>query len=539
MPLYLGLDASTQGLTAVVLEIERDRRRVVLDTSLSFDAAFPHYRTHHGVRIHSDPSVVSSSPLMWAEALDAMMQRLTQSGLDIRRLAAIAGSAQQHGSVYVNASATRVFETLDAARPLVDQIRGTLARDEAPVWMDSSTSVQCAEITASVGGDAALLQRTGSRAFERFTGPQIRKFFQQAPAAYAATDRIHLVSSFLASLLAGRHAPVDTGDASGMNLMDLASGGWWPAALDATAPGLLAKLPSIAAPWTRVGPLSPFWQARHGLPPASVIVWSGDNPCSLIGTGLVREGRLAISLGTSDTAFGLLRERRVDDSGAGHVFGAPTGGLMGLTCFRNGSLARERVRDTYGLTWPEFSRVLAATPPGNEGRVLLPWFEPEITPAVAVPGVHRYGLSPDDGPANVRAVVEGQLMAIALHSRWITGDVDTIHATGGAAANRGILQVMADVLGANVYQFEVGNAAALGAALRAVHADMGGSEQAIDWEDVVRGFAEPVSTSRLGPNPDRHAIYRRLMAVYSACEAHALGRGPDPGPAIDRFRQAS
>jgi hypothetical protein len=46
---------------------------------------------------------------------------------------------------------------------------------------------------------------------------------------------------------------------------------------------------------------------------------------------------------------------------ARHVFGAPTGDFMGLTVFKNGSLARERIRDAYGLTWPEFSRALELT----------------------------------------------------------------------------------------------------------------------------------------------------------------------------------
>ena len=35
-------------------------------------------------------------------------------------------------------------------------------------------------------------------------------------------------------------------------------------------------------------------------------------------------------------------------------------------------------------------------------------------------------------------------MAMALHSRRMAVEVDTIHATGGAAANRQIQQVMAD-----------------------------------------------------------------------------------------------
>ena len=85
-----------------------------------------------------------------------------------------------------------------------------------------------------------------------------------------------------------------------MNLMDLARRAWWPAALDATAPGLAAKLPSLVAATAVVGPLSPYWRERFRLPPARVVVWTGDNPSSLIGTGLVREGRLAASLGTSE-----------------------------------------------------------------------------------------------------------------------------------------------------------------------------------------------------------------------------------------------
>jgi sugar (pentulose or hexulose) kinase len=47
--------------------------------------------------------------------------------------------------------------------------------------------------------------------------------------------------------------------------------------------------------------------------------------------------------------------------------------------------------------------------------------------------------------------------------------VDTIHAAGGAAINREILQVMADVFGTRVFQMPVGNSAALGTALRAAY----------------------------------------------------------------------
>jgi xylulokinase len=531
--LYLGFDCSTQSLTAIVLDATGARSRVVFESSLQFDTDLPQYGTRHGVLpppgrgVTGVTGVAVSSPLLWADALDTMMARVARA-VDLRQLHAIAGSAQQHGSVYLNDAAGSTLGNLDARRAPGEQLAGCLSRAVSPIWMDSSTAAECDEIARAVGGASALAARTGSRAFERFTGPQIRRFYKAEPRAFAATDRIHLVSSFLASLLAGCHAPIDPGDASGTNLMDLATSAWWPPALEATAPSLARRLPQIAPSWTIVGEVSRYWRERHGLPAARVVVWSGDNPCSLIGTGLVREGLIAVSLGTSDTVFGLMREPSVDPGGTGHVFGAPTGGYMALTCFANGSLARERIRDAFGLTWPGFSAMLASTPPGNRGRVLLPWFDPEITPAVSIPGIRRYGLAADDGPGNVRGVVEAQMMSMALHSQWMGVEVKTIHATGGGSANREILQVMADVFDAGVSRLAVENSACLGAALRARHADALASGQSLSWDDVVRDVVRlapgaPGDPARLEPDTSRAAVYRELLRLYAACEAHALG----------------
>ena len=311
MPLYAGFDASTQSFTTVVIEVEGDHREVVLERSLSFDALWPAYGTRHGVLPSAEEAVAEAPPLMWAEALDHAMEELAASGLDLGRLRAVAGSAQQHGSVYLAPGAAERLAALAPDRPLVAQLRGEpagtgrplLSRARSPIWLDASTEEDCEAITAGVGGPLVLAQLTGSRAFERFTGPQIRKFWRLDPQGYARTERIHLVSSFLASLLAGRHAPIDPGDGSGMNLMDLRRRAWAPAALHATAPGLEEKLPPIVPSWEDLGPLAPYWQQRHGLPPARVIAWSGDNPCSLVGTGLVREGVARVIVVGPDAAI--------------------------------------------------------------------------------------------------------------------------------------------------------------------------------------------------------------------------------------------
>ncbi len=516
MPLFLGFDCGTQGLTAILIEAGDGPTRVVFEQSLDFDHEFPEYGTTHGVHRQRGGLTVTAPPAMWAAALDRMLGVVAQSGCDRRRIRAISGSAQQHGTVYLAREVETLVAGMSPALPFADGVAVLFARQDSPIWMDESPRAQCDAIDAALGGPAATARLTGSVATARFAGPQIRKFFEEQPGAYRATRRIHLVSSFLASLLAGRDAPIDFGDGAGMNLMDIARLDWSAAALDAAAPELGARLPALAPSWTVVGSLAAYWQRRHGLPAADMVAWSGDNPCSLVGSGLVREADLGVSLGTSDTVFAFRRDLPQPGS-ASHIFGSPTGGYMPLVCFRNGSLAREAIRDRFSLDWPAFSACLRDTPPGNGGALLLPWFEAEITPRAAA-GVHRCGLGPDDAAQNVRAVVEAQMLALATHWEALGGPCDRIVATGGASANREILQVMADVFDADVYQGAGGNGACLGAALRAWHAHEHARGRAIGWDRVVQGITRPAESTHVRPVAAHAEIYREMRPRYQAFE---------------------
>lgn len=521
--LFLGLDCSTQSLTGMVIDL--DARKILYDKSLNFDKTLPHYHTVNGALRDKNPLVVHSPPLMWVEALDLLFAQMKQDGVRLDQVLAVSGSGQQHGSVYLNSAAASCLANLNPAKSLKENLAGIFSRPTSPIWMDSSTAAECAEIRQALGGVKATAQATGSDTFERFTGPQIRKFFKTQPEAYAKTAHIALVSSFLASVLAGKIAPIDHGDGAGMNLMDIKRKTWHSEAVAATADGLLAKLPSLAESWKVVGPVSPYFVRKYGLnKDALALVWSGDNPCSLIGLGLIEPGQIAISLGTSDTLFGYMKSCRVDERGEGHVFGAPTGDYMTLICFKNGSLAREKVRDLFGLDWDGFNRALAETPPGNKGAILLPWFEAEIVPRVNKPGIHRFDLDPADGPAHCRAVVEAQMMAMRLHSQWMGVHPQRIFVTGGASTNTAIVQVMADVMNCPVARIEVTKSAALGAALRAAHGWLAHEGKAPAWAKIVRGFADPVPGSEIQPLLKAAKVYDKLIEKYARCEAEALKR---------------
>ena len=451
---------------------------------------------------------------MWIEALELALERL---GSDVcGKVRGVSVSGQQHGSVYLRSGTGAVLGSLTPDRSLAEQAEPLLSRAEAPIWTDSSTSRECGEIRQALGGATVTAELTGSDTFERFTGPQIRRFARTAPDGWADTAHVCLVSSFVTSVLAGRLAPIDHGDGSGMNLLDIRRREWSQTAVAATAEGLDRRLLPSEPPWTVVGAIAPYFTARYGLPPnVQVTIGSGDNPCSLVGVGVRKPGEAVLSLGTSDTYFCLLSDVAVDPDANGHVFIAPSGHPMSLICFRNGSLAREAVRDRYGLDWAGFEDALRDTPPGNDGMMMLPWFEPEIVPRVASPGVVRLGGLTDaqeQAARNCRAVVEGQFLSMRLNSEWMATRPSRILATGGGSRNRELLQIAADVLGCRVEGYEVSDGAALGAALRATGRRPTPLPPAGE------------SGASASPRPEAVAVYDRMLPRYAEAQRRALGR---------------
>lgn len=510
--MFLGLDSSTQSLTAVL--IDPSSGKIAHTETISFGAALPQYGSPNGFLPAGTNGEVHSDPRMWLEALDMVFAKLAKN-TDLSAVEAVSASGQQHGSVYLDDSFEQRLAGLEAKHDLVDQLSPAFSRGTAPIWMDTSTGAECEEIAAAVGGPAEVCKRSGSIAIERFTGPQIRRFSKQSPEAYARTARIHLVSSFVASLLAGKSAAIDHGDGAGMNLMNLTSLGWDLELLDATAPDLAEKLPSLAPSATVAGQIAPYFVEKYGIATTcKVVISTGDNPSSLVGMGATEPGHVVISLGTSDTMFAAMPGPRTDPQGFGHVFGNPAGGFMSLICFRNGSLAREALRDELGLAWSDFDKEgLAKTRPGNQGNLMLPFYGPEITPRRDFDGPVRRG-TPDfeageNPPAQVRALLEGQFLNMKLHSQWMDLEITSIRLTGGASKNNGIAQLVADIFQAPVERLAVADSAGLGAALRAAHGC------GHDLATLYAAFCAPAPDSRLEPDPGAGAVYHSLIGDYA------------------------
>jgi xylulokinase len=509
MGLYLGIDCSTQGVKAEIIDTVNGE--IHSGFAVNFGKDLPEYKCPDGYLKNADPLLYHSDPLMWAAALDMLLQKIKDSGFKLETVAGISGSGQQHGSVYLNSEFETVLSSLNPEYTLAKQLESTLSRRTAPIWMDRSTAKECAKLEGHFG--SVLRESTGSAAIERFTAAQIRKFATREPEAYANTAVIHLVSSYMCSILCGKSAPIDHADGSGMNLLDLNNLCWHREITEFTAPGLIDKLPPCVHSGSIVGTLSPYFKKYGFKENVPVAVWSGDNPNSLIGVGAGTPGKAVISLGTSDTFFASMSEYHTSPDGCGHVFANPQGGFMSLCCFTNGSLAREKVMKTCEVSMQFFDHgALEQTEPGNQGKLMLPYFSAESTPLVLSPAtVYNFDPAQASAAELCRCILESQACTMRLHSAWTGKGFSHIRLTGGASKSIGFRQILADVFQAEIQTVTVSNSAGLGAAIRAANAIEG-----LPFEKLYTDFCQ--SHKSVSPNPANAKIYDDLLRQYSSLE---------------------
>ncbi|XP_041988897.1 xylulose kinase [Aricia agestis] len=508
---FLGFDFSTQRLKALAIG---EDFVIQHEADVEFDVDLPEFRTSGGV-VRGERGEVTAPPLLWVKALDMVLDRLIVAGVDFSNVEALSGAGQQHGSVWWAKGAENKLGSLSPDDFLHTQL-ATAFLTNSPVWMDSSTSAECRALEEAVGGKQKLAEITGSTAYERFTGPQIKKMYNTKPRVYQAAEKISLVSSFACSLFLGKIAPIDLSDGSGMNLLDIHKKTWCETALKACGDETLAdKLGEPVPSFTCLGDISPYYVQRYGFKPdCKVIAFTGDNCSALAGLRL-QEGWVGLSLGTSDTLVLGLGEPSAPL--AAHVLVGPTKSVpyMALLCFANGSLTRQAHRDRLaGASWDAFNELLQSTVRGNMGYMGIYYDTPEILPRA---GAGRWvedarGAAVQPAPQlEARALLEGQALARRAHAEDMNLKLhkqSRLVATGGASVNKHLLQIFADVFHAPVYvQDQHANAALLGAAIRA--AEVWAETKGVQLKGSELTVS-PVAT----PYADAETIYTPMLERY-------------------------
>jgi xylulokinase len=512
--LFAGLDVSTQSCKLVV--IDPDAGAVVHVDRVAYDNDLPGYGTEDGAVAGLGEGVSESDPRMWIEAVEILLGRLSDAGVPTGHIRCISVSGQQHGLVALTAD-------------------GDLARPRAKLWNDFSTAEECRILTAAVGGPESMIEEVGNSQRTGYTAPKILHMRRHEPEAYARASTLFVVHNYINWYLTGGAdggvEVMEPGDTSGMALWHPGTSRWSRKVIDAIDPRLPEKLPPVEPADRTIGNINANLAARFGLPPdCRIDAGAGDNMYGALGTGNFEPGIVTVSLGTSGTACTILDEPFIDPTGEIAAYCDSTGRFLPLLCVSNMANGYNAVLETFGLTHEEFDAAVQEAPPGNEGRVLVPWYEGERTPdlPLAAPLYFGFGVSDFEPRALCRGVLEGHVLNLYEGFTRMPVTPSEIRLTGGLANSPSWCQTIADVFEAETVPVR-GEGAALGAAIHAAWVWYRETGDERPLAEVAGTFVVLDEGRRKRPDPRHRAAYGLLKRIYRALACRARGlEGEDP-----------
>ncbi|MEO8468581.1 MAG: xylulokinase [Chloroflexota bacterium] len=438
MGFVVGIDVSTTAIKAVL--IDQDGRVAGIGTA-EYGVQSPH------------PLWSEQDPASWWDGLQTALRSLLAStdatGGDIE---AVGLTGQMHGAVLLDGDAK-------VLRPAI-------------LWNDQRTATECDEIRTRVGAER-LIEVTGNDAITGLTAPKLLWVRRHEPDIWARVRHVLLPKDYLRLRLTGDYA-MDKADGSGTLLFDLAARDWSSEVLGAL------DLDAALFPATHEGPsitgaLTESAAAATGLSAGTpVVAGGGDQAANAVGVGVVDEGTVALSLGTSGVIFAATRSPIHEPAGRVHAFchAVPERWhLMSVMLSAAGSLRwfRDTVapESAFGDLAAGADDVRAAT----DGLFFLPYLTGERSPhADPLARGAFVGLTlQHDRRHLTRAVLEGVAFGLRDGLDLMIGAgmpaPTRIRASGGGLASATWRQILADVLDAELSIPSTTEGAAFGAAV--------------------------------------------------------------------------
>lgn len=504
--LFAGFDVSTQSCKLVIIDPAAGS---VLNTFIiNYDRDLPQYGTQDGVIPGQGAGVSESEPLMWVAAVEMALQQLQNSQIPQEQIACISVSGQQHGVV-----------ALDAA--------GRLSRPRSKLWNDFSTAPECALLTEAVGGIEAMIKEVGNTQRTGYSAAKILHILRHEPSVYRKTAVFLLVHNYINWFLTGGIAAMEPGDVSGMALWNLKTGRWSQKVLAAISPDLAAKLPSVKPSDRSIGTVSDALVERFGLSPHCLIdAGCGDNMYGAVGTGNIKPGVATISLGTSGTAYTCLPEPFVDPLGEIAAYCDSTGGYMPLLCVSNLANGYNRFLEQEQISHSDFEFLVQQSQPGNQGRLLIPWFTGERTPDLPHAAPLYFGFSLTDFTPRImaRALLEGHVLNLWAGFQRMPISPREIRLTGGLSRSSAWCQAIADIFGTDTVPVS-GEGAALGAAIHAAWVWNKENRRPVSLQDLAAVFVQLEESERRSPIPDSQKVYTAQKRLFNSLSSRLRNKG--------------
>jgi len=485
MTYLLGIDTSTTATKALLIN-QQGSVVAVAATEYPFDSPRPGWT-------EQDPA------LFWNGAVESIRAVLEKARISGKEIIAIGLTGQMHGMTLLDARG-------EVIRPCI-------------LWNDQRTAAQCAFITKLIGAER-VLQLTGNPILTGFTAPKIVWTREHEPESYRRIAHILLPKDYVRYQLTGECFS-DVADSSGTSLFDVGKRRWSEEMLHAL------QIPRAWLPEVTESPVASTKinaaaaQATGLLAGTPVVAGGGDQAAQAVGTGIVREGTVAVTIGTSGVVFAQSDSYRVEPQGRLHAFCHAVPGkwhLMGVMLSAGGSFRWYRDALAAKASYDALLQGAAAVAAGSEGLLFLPYLTGERTPH---PDPHARGAFIGLNirhtlPHLTRAVIEGVTFGLRDSLELMRGlGVPTrqVRASGGGAKSAIWRQILADVFNAEIVTVNSTEGAAYGAALLAgVGAGIYPSVEAAA-DHVIR------ITATHQPTPEVNVYakyYARYQALYPA-----------------------
>lgn len=440
----------------------------------------------------------------WEAIIEVIKTLLANERVNPEGIEGLAMSGQMHGSVFLD-------DQGEVIRPPI-------------LWNDGRTTKQCNEIRKKVG-ENKMLEYVGNPPLEGFTAPKLLWLRQNEPENHKDLSTLLLPKDFIIFKLTGRRV-TDHSDAAGTVLYDVKNRKWSEEVCKALEIDS-SILPEVLNSVDVVGKISQEAANLTGLPEeVKIIAGGGDNACSAVGNGVIREGLFMVSLGSSGIVLAHSEEMQVDQGARIHSFNHSVPDkwyLMGVTLsaglsFRwykekfaktETEVADEIGENVYDLLTEEASLV----PPGSEGLIFLPYLSGERTPHKNAKARGTFfGIANSHSKRHfARSVLEGVTFGLRDSLDLIKEmgiHPEQIRVTGGGAKSRLWRQIQADVFDQEIVTTEVDEGPAFGAALLS-------SVGAGIYKNIEEAVSELVKIETFqSPDPHNVKVYEDLLPIF-------------------------
>lgn len=387
-----------------------------------------------------------------------------------------------------------------------------LDKDNKPLmnaisWMDTRAKDEARTVFGQLLNPAEIHQTTGWPFINMFPIVHLAWLKRHRPELLRNTAKICMSTDYVNFRLTGERG-IDPSTATTSYLQDQKAGGWHLLYLEklGIAPD---QLPPIKETGTVLGQITPQAAGETGLPAGTpVVLGSFDHPGAARGSGVLDEGQLLLSCGTSWVGFYPLKNR--DLALGQNLLVDPflrSEGLWGvMLSLKAVSNYVEQYINKYISSSPDkyqdFDRLAASAPFGANGLLINTMEYSETDELNQLPKADI-----------ARAVMEGTAYLLRMRIEQLQQAgmrADTIHMVGGPSETHPWPQIIADVLGRQV---SIVNGSCAGAAGAAVIAGIGAGIYT-DERDAYRqiDFEKRVLT----PDEKTHEAYSKIYGRFTA-----------------------